>query len=315
LPGYLQANAICLTFASFYQPGTNNETFMNNNILPAQFEKQKNVKATAITFGVGGALLLIFFMINFPLPQADVFPPVEDLMEVNLGSSDVGSGDDQPMLPGEPAPAEQVAYSPPQAVQSDVSDAKDVETDDRDDNVDAPVVRKPVVATPKATKIDNDNKVVATTPTPAPVVTQAPPRPKAVLGRTVGGNGNGGNGADTYKPGTGEGVAGGEGDQGRPGGSPTGRDYSGTPRNLSVRVVNIPAQNFEDEFNEGGKVALDIVVNDNGKLVSATYQPRGSSLPRSSRQASIAMERARQISYPKYDGGFKQTLNFNFSVR
>jgi hypothetical protein len=84
---------------------------------------------------------------------------------------------------------------------------------------------------------------------------------------------------------------------------------------MGVRVVNIPAQNFEDDFNEGGKIALDIVVNDNGRLVSATYQARGSSLPRSSKQASIAMQRAREISYPKYDGGFKQTLNFNFSVR
>jgi hypothetical protein len=287
----------------------------NSSPMSAQFERQKNIKASAITLGTGAALLVIFFLVNFPLPHAEVFPPVEDLMEVNLGSSDFGSGDDQPLLPGDPAPAEQVAYSPPQAVQSDVSDAKDVETDDRDDNADAPVIRKPVVSTPKATRIDNNNKVEKSTPTPAPVVAAAPARPKAVLGRTVGGNGNGGNGADTYKPGTGEGVAGGQGDQGRTGGSPNGRDYSGTPRNLSVRVVNIPAQNFQDEFNEGGKIALDIVVNENGRLVSASYQPRGSSLPRSSKQASIALDRAREISYPKYDGGFKQTLNFNFSVR
>ncbi len=283
--------------------------------MPAQFERQKNIKASAITIGVSGALFLIFFLINFPLPHAEVFPPVQDFMEVNLGSSDFGSGDDQPLLPGDPAPAEQVAYSPPQAVQSNVSDAKDVETDDRDDNADAPAVRKPTVATPKATKIDNNNKVIKTTPNPAPVVTAAPPKPKAVLGRTVGGSGNGGNGADTYKPGTGEGTAGGQGDQGRVGGSPTGRDYSGNPRNIGVRVVNIPAQNFQDEFNEGGKIALDIVVNENGKLVSASYQPRGSSLPRSSRQATIALQRAREISYPKFDGGFKQILNFNFTVR
>ncbi len=288
-----------------------------NNIqsMTLHFERQKNIKASAITFGVSGALLLLFYFINFSLPQAEVCPPVEDLMEVNLGSSDFGSGDDQPMLPGEPAPAEQTAYTPPQAVQSDVSDAKDVETDDRADNVDAPVVRKPTVSTPNATRIDNNNKVVKTTPNPAPVVTAAPPKPKAVLGRTVGGNGNGGNGADTYKPGTGEGIAGGQGDQGRTGGSPTGRDYSGTPRNLSVRVVNIPAQNFEDEFNEGGKIALDIVVNEAGRLMSATYQPRGSSLPGSSRQATIAKQRAREITYTKMEGGFKQTLNFNFSVR
>jgi hypothetical protein len=231
---------------------------------------------------------------------------------VNLGTGDEGFGTDQPLLPGEPAPAQQTAYTPPQPTEAVEDNAKDIETDDRD--ISAPAIRKPVVAKPNATKIDNDNKTVKTTPNPNPVVTQSPPKPKAVLGRTVGGNGNGGNGADRYEPGSNHGVAGGTGDQGRPGGDPNGTRYTGTPRNLGVRVVNIPAQNFEDDFNEGGKIALDIVVNENGGLVSASYQARGSSLPRSSKQFSIAQRRAKEIRYPKYDGGFKQTLTFNFDV-
>ena len=70
------------------------------------------------------------------------------------------------------------------------------------------VLQAKVVAKPNATRIDDNNKTVkqttATTPQP---VTQAPPKPRAVLGRTTGSNGNGGNGADTYKPGSGEGIS------------------------------------------------------------------------------------------------------------
>jgi hypothetical protein len=129
-----------------------------------------------------------------------------------------------------------------------------------------------------------------------------------------GGNGTGGNGADTYKAGTGEGIAGGNGDQGRVGGSPTGTSYTGQPKRLGARIVSIPTKSFEDDFKESGKVMLDIVVNENGRLVSATYQPRGSSISNRN-QISIAQRRAAELDYPKYEGGFRQTLQFDFQVR
>lgn len=287
---------------------------MNNTIqMSAEFERQKNTKATAYTAGIAGALLLLFILVKWDLPT---LPPVptEEFIEVNLGSGDLGSGNDQPLLPGEPAPAVQEAYNPPTPVQSQVSDAKDVETDDREDN-DAPVIKRPAVSKPNATKIDNDNKVVKTTPNPQPIVTQAPPKPKAVLGRTVGGNGNGGNGAETYKPGTGEGIAGGSGDQGRPGGEPNGRNYSGAPRNFGVKVLNIPAQSFEDDFNENAKIAMDIVTDGNGKVVSANYQPRGSTTS-NPQMVSIARRRAFELrNIGSGDGPQKGTVIFNFKVR
>ena len=287
---------------------------MNNTILmSAEFERQKNTKATAYTAGITGALLLLFILVKWELPS-QAQPPAQEFIEVNLGSGDLGSGNDQPLLPGEPAPAVQEAYNPPTPVQSKVSDAKDVETDDREDN-DAPAIKRPAVSKPNATKIDNDNKVVKSTPNPQPVVAPAPPRPKAVLGRTVGGNGNGGNGADTYKPGTGEGIAGGSGDQGRPGGSPTGTNYSGAPRNFGVKVLNIPAQSFEDDFNENAKIAMDIVTDANGKVVSATYQPRGSTTS-NPQMVSIARRRAFELrGVGSGDGPQKGTVIFNFKVR
>lgn len=289
---------------------------MNNQLsMTADFEKEKNIKASAITFGIAGALLLLFIFVKWPLPSE---PQVatEEFIEVNLGSGDLGSGDDQPLLPGEPAPAEQPAYTPPQPqpVKAVADNAKDIETDDREEN-DAPAIRKPVVAKPNATKIDEDNKTAKPTnnTTPQPV-TQAPPRPKAVLGRTTGGNGNGGNGADSYKPGTGEGIAGGQGDQGVPGGSPTGTSYTGTPKNFGVRVLNIPNQSFEDDFNENAKVAVDISVDANGKITSATLQPRGTTT--SNRNViNIALRRARELKMGESSGGQKGTVVFNFKVR
>jgi len=49
-------------------------------------------------------------------------------------------------------------------------------------------------------------------------------------------------------------------------------------------------------------------------LMSAAYQAKGSTLARSSKQATIALQRAREIRYPQMDGGFKQTITFVFNV-
>jgi hypothetical protein len=289
---------------------------MNNAIsMSAEFERQKNIKAAAITLGIGGALLLLFILVQWSLPVIPS-PPTEEYIEVNLGSGDLGSGNDQPLLPGEPAPAEQPVYTPPQPAKAVAEDVKDIETDDRDENVAAPVIKRPTVAKPNATKINNENKTVkptaATTPQP---VTQSPPRPRAVMGRTTGGNGNGGNGADTYRPGSGEGIAGGAGDQGVSGGDPNGRNYNGTPRNFGVKVLNIPAQSFEDDFNENAKIAMDITTNADGKVVKADYQPRGST---SNSRNLIEIARRRAFELKNVSGGegpAKGTVIFQFKVR
>src|SRR6478609_3637688 len=135
----------------------NNFTYMTD-----AFEREKNIKDSAITLSIAILLFLILILIKWPLPTV---PPVvvQDNIEVNLGTDDVGSGKDQPMLPGEPAPAKQVTYTPPQPVHATTSQAKDVETDDR--NTDAPAITKPVVSKPNATRIDDNNKVVKTTNT------------------------------------------------------------------------------------------------------------------------------------------------------
>ena len=283
---------------------------MTNTIYMQEgFEKQKNVKASAVTLATAGLLLLIMILIKWPVPVIEAAPEMEYL-EVNLGNGDLGSGDDQPLLPGEPAPSQQVAYNPPVPVRSVADNAKQIETDDL--NTDAPAIRQPVTNNTTATKIDNENRTVKTKTTTSPVVSPAPPKPRAVLGRTTGGTGNGGNGADTYKPGSGEGIAGGEGDQGRVGGVPGGKDYTGTPKNFGVRVLQISNQSFEDDFNENAKVAVDLSVNASGAVTSATYQPRGSTTSNAGLK-DIALRKARQL---KFAAGDEQrgTIIFNFKV-
>lgn len=277
--------------------------------MSTEFEKQKNTQASMLTLGISGALLLLILFIKWPIPT-NAQPVADEYIDISLGD-EMGSENDQPLLPGDPAPAQQVAYTPPQPTPSSAEDVRTVETDDNAPN-DAPVIRNPVISKPTATKIDADNRTVRTTPATQPAVVQAPPRPRAVLGRTVGGSGNGGNGADTYNPGTSGGTGGiGTGSGGSGGGSGTGNG----PRRLGAQVVNMPNQSFEDDFKEGGTVVLEVVVNEGGALQSAVYSAKGSSLPRSSRQTTIALQKVRQYRFPKIEGGFKQAMAFEFKVR
>jgi hypothetical protein len=285
----------------------------NTMSMSPTFEREKNLKASLYTAGIALVIFLVFIWVKMTIPHTDP-PPVEDYMDINLGSGDQGFGTDQPQLPGDPAPA-QASYTPPQAASSREEAVRDVSenSEDRDD----PPVVKPAVSRPEANRINTESRTTSR-PTPAtqPVTNPAPPQPKAVAGRTLGGNGNGGNGADTYKPGGNEGIAGGNGDQGRPGGDPNGRNYSGTPRNLGVKIVNMPSQSFEDDFNESGTIVLEVVVDENGKLTSATYHQSGSTLPKSSKQYTAAVRRATSdVRWPKMEGGFRQRVSFNFKVR
>ena len=275
------------------------------------FEKQKNVKASAVTLATAGLLLLIMILIKWPIPVIEAAPEMEYL-EVNLGNGDLGSGDDQPLLPGEPAPSQQVAYNPPVPVRSVADNAKQIETDDL--NTDAPAIRQPATNNTTATKIDNENRTVKTKTNTSPVVSPAPPKPRAVLGRTTGGTGNGGNGADTYKPGSGEGIAGGEGDQGRVGGVPGGKDYTGTPKNFGVRVLQISNQSFEDDFNENAKVAMEVTADANGKVTSAVFNLKNSTTNNRS-MIDIAQRKAFQLKLGSSDGGQKGIVVFNFKVK
>ena len=293
----------------------------NGNHMADNFESQKNMKASGYTLGVVALLIFLFFAISWTLPvQAPAI--IEEGIEVNLGNSDQGLGTDQPYLPGKPAAQDHEKYTPPKQAVVEKEPVKDVETDDNNKE-DAPVVKKAPVTKPNATKIP-DKEVLKTPARPVkqPETTPTPPKPKPkALMHGVNGTSTGGNDADDYKPGRNQGVAGGRGDQGAPGGNPNSDNYTGggrgnsgvsISRGLSGRhITGLPS--FTDDFNENAKVAVDIHVDANGVVTDATYQPRGSTTSDASMKA-IAIRKAKQV---KFNGGSDEsvgTLIFNFKV-
>jgi outer membrane biosynthesis protein TonB len=285
-----------------------------------EFEARKNRLASLYTFLICTSLFLLFFLVSWTLPFNPP-QPVEEGLEVNLGNSDAGLGADQPFLPGDPSSQNQQKYTPPSPVAPQKEALKDVETDDQNPDP-APVVKQPPVTKPEATKIpDKDlavkkTRVTKTANNPTPT----PPRPKAVF-QGVNGTGNGGNDADHYKPGGNQGIAGGKGDQGAPGGDPNSTNYKGGGHGNGIAILrglqgrswrSLPS--FTDDFNENAKVAVDIHVDANGNVTSAEYQPLGSTTSDANKKA-IAISKAKLIKFNKGSDESVGTLIFNFKLK
>lgn len=253
------------------------------NMIDHQFEAQKNMRASGYTAAVVAALLALFILLPWGMPPLPPPPAFDEGIEVNLGNSDVGAGDDQPFEPGPPAQSNQQAYTPPKPEVTKEA-VKDIETDDKDE--DAPVIKKPPIAQKEATKVP-ENEAVKTKPVknPKPTETPAPPapRPKAVF-KGVNGDGNGGNEAATYKKGAGEGQGGGRGDQGQPGGNPDSKNYSGGGTGTSGLKIRsglqgrgvVYAYKYQDEFSSNETVLVDVKIDRDGNVVSATFHLQGS---------------------------------------
>lgn len=290
--------------------------------MATEFEVQKNVRAGGYTALVLISLLVILFFIRWTRPVPPP-PPLDEGIEVNLGNSDEGLGEDQPMSPESPAPSRPTTYTPPKASAAPAEATRDVETDDTEE--DAPVVKTPAKPKPEATKIPEKEeavKPVKTTAKPVANPAPTPPKPKAVF-KGVSGTGAGGNEAESYKKGGNQGIAGGYGDQGKPGGSPESTNYEGNggtgksgvsiSRGLSGRkITSFPS--FEDEFNENAKVAVDIKLDASGKVVSALFQPRGSTTSNNTLK-NIAIRKAMQLKFNAGEDEQQGTITFNFRLK
>jgi len=291
-------------------------------------DTQKNVRAGTMTGFICGALILMFFIISWTIPAPEI-PPVEEGMEVNLGNSDEGLGVEAPKIPGPPAAEKEDVDVPPKTQVTPVEEVKEVETNDNDKEAPEAVIPKPVTPKKESTVIP---KKETTTPTrPATTKPQVVEAPKPVVKKPVAvykggdGSGTGGNNSDTYNKSRDQGVAGGKGDQGKPGGNPDSDSYDGSggtgksgvsiSRGLQGRKISrLPS--FEDEFNENAKVAVDVKVDGNGTVVSATYQPRGSTTSDAGMR-DIALRKAKQIKFNPSAGGEESlgTLIFNFRLK
>jgi hypothetical protein len=140
-----------------------------------------------------------------------------------------------------------------------------------------PEISKPTKKTAVKEKPVEEKKVIAKKETTNPVATtpkETKPRPKALF---TGGNGSGGNGQDSYSNSSNQGIAGGNGDQGKPGGNPNSDSYSGNggngsggPQVYGNRKI-VKAYSFEGELDKATIYAL-IKVSSSGK---GTWQDFG----------------------------------------
>jgi outer membrane biosynthesis protein TonB len=297
------------------------------------FDQDKNLKASTYTILLVGGLLIISFLISWaPPPPIEI--PVEEGMEVNLGNSEMGAGDIQPLLPDEPVDLiEEVKPSPPQAAAQEAP-VKDIETNDEDLEAPPAVVKKPVEKPKKKPEVkptpEIPKPVTKPKPEAKPVETPpAPPKPKFIYkGQSGNTSGQGGNNADTYQPSNGQGIAGGKGDQGKPNGSADSDSYTGNggsgsggsgisiSRGLQGRRIS-SRPSFEEDFNENAKIAVDIKIDASGKVVSVAIQPRGTTTGNTSMKA-IALQKARQLKFtPDENAPDVQlgTIVFNFRIK
>lgn len=297
----------------------------NYAIMTIDFEKEKNIKASVITGAICALLFLLFFFLQWSLPQIPA-PDYGEGIEVNLGNSETGLGDIAPQIPGEPAQTEDVKTSP--VASTPVTNQANI-TGDENEADDAPVVNK-TVAKP-ATKPVSDIKPAITKPARTNNSTPTPPapKPKAVFtGGTA--TGTGGNRADSYNGIRDQGIAGGKGDQGKPNGNPNSDSYTGNAASgnggaggsggVSIRngldgrrITRLPS--FEDDFNENAKVAVDITVDKSGNVTVAVVNPRGTTTTNQNIR-NIALRKARSL---KLNAGTSEeqtgTLVFSFKLR
>jgi outer membrane biosynthesis protein TonB len=283
------------------------------------FEIKKNTKAFSYTALICGLFLLIAILYTWPL-QFTPKPVAQDLIEINLGNEQEGSGDIQPLVKGDPAPEIKQTYTHAKYSPAKEEPAKEIQADDKDDPEAAPVT-KPIRVNPEAKNIAKETitKPVKN-PNTAPVVntTPAPPKPKLPLYK--GANGTGGNGATEDNGYRNQGYKTGSGDVGSPegkpdsyGNSPGGRSGVSVVRGLSGRTpTHFPS--MQDEFNENAKVYVDIKVNASGTVTDASIA-KGTTTSNSSLR-SIALQKAKQLKFPPSKNDEEAgTILFNFILK
>lgn len=308
-----------------------------------------NAKALGLTVLTCGLLILLFILIRWQNAIPIDITKVDDGgIEVNFGNSDQGMGDVPPMVQGYPAPEAQESTPTPANAAPAHEEQEQLQKEVAENNdADAPVIKtspKPkVVERPIEKQVEKKHIVKTNTPTPVStsknssksqetvtaVRTPKPQSPKAVY---KGGNGKGGNGADSYNGVSSQGIAGGRGDQGKMGGDPNSDSYNGTGKGTGgsgsgkgssgVQVISglsgrrfAGFPSFEDSFNENARVSVDIAVNASGHVTSASINPRGTTTTNSNIR-SIAIRRARQL---KFNAGSAEsqtgTVSFNFRLK
>ena len=234
-------------------------------------------------------LLLIFLFtgltIPVPMPEEEGLP-----VQLDLGNTDFGSGDEQPQSTAEPENTEPI--SEPQPVESSPEVNEELATQDEVSDMSVPekvTEKKPEEKKPELSeKLKN---VLKSNPF-----------------QTKENNDSKGQG-DSDQP----------GDHGKADGSPDGNSLSGDKAgggisfNLSGRGFK-GAPPIQGNMQESGKIVVDIIVDRQGNVVRVTPGGRGSTITNSA-LVQKAVESARKAKFtPKADAPEEQkgTLTYEF---
>lgn len=315
-------------------------------VITEEENKKTRLKALGLTLATMAVLAFLFLFVSW---THIIAPPQATQesggIEVNLGNADQGWGNEPPMVPGDPAkedntPAEEPAsqHNPAPAATEEASTSKEV-ADNND--ADAPEIKtapKPKtipqrnITPAEKPKVSVKNNTPASQPAQQTAKAELPkaPEPKAKA-LYKGGNGNGGNGADSYNGVKNQGIAGGRGDQGKPNGNPNSDSYTGNGGSgggngngngsggvsitdgLNGRKLFSAA--FNDKFNQNARVSVNITVNASGHVTSASISPRGTTTTDANIRG-IARRRAMELKFsPGSADNQTGTIQFNFKVR
>lgn len=294
---------------------------MNHSVsMQISFEREKNMKAGAITASICLLLFLLFFYLQWTLPQIPI-PITGEGIEVNLGNSETGLGDIAPTIPGSPSPTEEAVKATPATSKPQPSNANI----SADENGDEPVNHTEKI-TPKAEIKPSPITKPSLKPITNPVAAKpVEPKPKALFKGGTSTNSSG-NESDSYNGIKNQGIAGGKGDQGKPNGNPNSDSYNGnggtgtSGNGVSIRsgldgrrITRLPS--FEDDFNENAKVAIDITVDQTGNVIAASVNPKGTTTTNQNIR-NIALKKAKTL---KLNAGNESeqvgTLVFSFKLR
>lgn len=238
-------------------------------------------KAASITIGAHLLLLLLFMLIGYTLPASNTNTD-EFGVEVNLGNSDDGSGNDQPFRTGKPEfQPEENHHSARQTASTGATN--DMLADPKDDEAASINHQRNVQAVRPGSEI---NKNTA----------RNQPKPKSLFPGNTSENGNG---ADRNENGGNEGIGKGNGDMGVVGGTAGSKNYTGTPGNGGVGHSftdrdMIARPRPDADFKEGGRVVIRVTVNRAGTIVNKRVKSATNA-----ELAAKALEKTNEIRFSK----------------
>ena len=238
---------------------------------------EKKSMAITVTLHVLLILLLLFFGFTY------LDPPPENGIAINFGTSEVGSGTEQPTEPVKSAP--KAAAAP--VVPPETSIQEEVVTQE---NIEAPVIEKKKKPEPVVQKVEKPVEKVeepAKKPDPKPDKSTTDALSSILNGPTRDGTATGGEGDDNLA-----------GDKGSPDGDPNAKAYYGSGKGLdgdgNYRLGGRRALNkekFVQDCNESGIVVVQIEVNRNGDVTRAVPGVKGTT-----NNAACLMDPARRAA-------------------